>query len=96
MKLLKSIAIIPLMALCVSCAAQSQDSRPPRGEQGKPPTFKKLLKEMDANKDGKLAKAEVKGPIKEDFAKIDKDKDGFITEAELKKAGPPKGTRKKN
>ena len=96
MQLLKYITIIPVLALCVSCSAQSQDSRPPKGKKGGPPSFKQLLADLDSNKDGKLAQAEVKGPLKEDFAKIDKDMDGFITEEELKKMGPPKGPRKKN
>ena len=94
MNLLKCLTVIPALALCVTCSAQDQDGRPPKGK--KPPTFKELLTKMDANKDGKLAKVEVKGPLKDDFAKIDKDEDGYITEAELKKMGPPKGPRRKN
>ena len=59
---------------------QSQD----RQERKERPTFAKLLKEMDANEDGKLSENEVDGPLKEQFAAIDADKDGFITEAEMK------------
>ena len=60
-----------------------------RDSEKQPPSFSQLLKEMDANEDGKLAKDEIKGPLKNDFAKIDTDKDGFITEKELKKAPKP-------
>lgn len=62
-----------------------------QGNKGqKPPTFKQLLKEMDADKDGKLSKNEVKGPLQKDFDKIDANEDGFLTEKELKKAPKPK------
>lgn len=63
-------------------------------ERKKPPTYKELLKEMDANEDGKLSEKEVKGPLKDDFAIVDIDEDGFITEEELKKAPKPKGKKR--
>ena len=47
---------------------------------------------MDKNEDGKLSLDEIKGPLKEDFSKVDTDEDGFITEDEFKKA--PKAERK--
>ncbi|WP_343847896.1 hypothetical protein [Algoriphagus jejuensis] len=64
--------------------AQSQ-GRP----QGGAPNFAQLLAEMDANKDGKLAKSEVKGPLLNDFAKIDTDEDGFLSEKEIANAPRP-------
>lgn len=69
-------------------------AQPPQGQEGKkPPTIEELFKEMDANKDSKLSKKEIKGPLKDDFDKIDLDKDGFITKEELKKAPKPEGRR---
>lgn len=64
----------------------------PQGKQDRkePPTFSELLKDMDKNEDGKLSKDELKGPLKEDFSKVDADEDGFITEEEFKKAPKPK------
>lgn len=62
-------------------------------EKGERPTFSKLLTEMDKNKDGKLSKDEVQGPLKNDFSKIDKNSDGFITEDEFKNAAPSRGPR---
>ncbi len=61
-------------------------------EQKERPTYAKLIEEMDANKDGKLAKDELKGRLKENFAKVDTNEDGFISEAEFKNA--PKRERR--
>lgn len=58
----------------------------------KPPTIEELFTQMDTNKDAKISKKEVKGPLKEDFIKIDTDKDGFLTKEELEKAPKPDRT----
>ncbi|MRI00204.1 EF-hand domain-containing protein [Kriegella sp. EG-1] len=65
------------------------------GERKERPTFEKLVKEMDANEDGKLAKSEVKGPLAENFDTIDANEDGFISEEEFEKAPKPKRPSKK-
>lgn len=70
--------------------AQSKGERPQ-----KPPTFSELLEKMDSDEDGKLAKSEVEGPLKDSFDTVDADEDGFISEEELKKAPKPKGRGKK-
>ncbi|MUU78221.1 EF-hand domain-containing protein [Winogradskyella endarachnes] len=84
---LKAVVLVFGVALFMSSnvIAQSND----RQERKGPPTFAELLKEMDANEDGKLAKDELKGPLKDDFAKIDTDEDGFISEEEFKNAPKP-------
>ena len=66
-----------------------------RQERKEPPTFKKLLEEMDSNEDGKLSKKEIKGPLKDDFNKIDSDEDGFISKKEFEKAPKPKRKERK-
>jgi Ca2+-binding EF-hand superfamily protein len=78
---------IVLLASCKSSEGENKNG----GQAGKggQPSITKLLSEMDANKDGKLSKTEVNGPLKNDFSKIDTDNDGFITEAELKNAPKP-------
>lgn len=48
-----------------------------------PPSFEKMLANMDTNNDGKISKSEVKGKLKENFVKRDKNKDGYITEDEM-------------
>ena len=50
---------------------------------------------MDKNDDGKLSKDEVKGPLKDEFAKIDTDEDGFISKKEFEKAPRPKRKERK-
>ncbi|GAL36825.1 hypothetical protein JCM19240_2894 [Vibrio maritimus] len=45
------------------------------------------MTDMDSNGDGKLSKSEVRGPLKNDFSRIDRNNDGFISEDELPK--PP-------
>ena len=85
-----------LLTVTLVCFGITFSNAQEKGERPKkPPTYKELLKEMDANEDGKLSADEVKGPLKDDFAKIDADEDGFISEAELKKAPKPKGREKR-
>ena len=68
----------------------SNAQRQGNGERKELPTYAQLLKQMDANKDGKLEKSEIKGPLKDDFDKVDANEDGFISEEEFKKAPKPK------
>lgn len=87
---LKTGIIIGMVAILgtVSLNAQSKN------ERNEPPTFTELLEQMDKDKDGQLSKDEVKGPLKNDFAKIDTDEDGFITKEELEKVPKPKGPKR--
>tara|TARA_R110002126_G_scaffold57662_8_gene152657 strand:- start:491 stop:772 length:282 start_codon:yes stop_codon:yes gene_type:complete len=82
-----------LFAMMVAFGTLSVNAQS-KGERKEPPTFTELLKQMDKNEDGQLSKDEVKGPLKNDFAKIDTDEDGFITKEELEKAPKPKGPKR--
>ncbi|MEP2056566.1 MAG: EF-hand domain-containing protein [Maribacter litoralis] len=62
-----------------------------RGERKEPPTYAKLLEEMDADEDGQLSEEEVKGPLNDNFSEIDTNEDGFISEEEFDEAPKPKG-----
>ncbi len=82
-----------VMLLAMGCNSQKSTAnadanRPARGERGQPPSVDDVFK-MDANKDGKLSKDELKGPLARDFSKIDTDNDGFITRKELENAPKP-------
>jgi len=84
-------AVIMLFSLINASALSAQGKQKAgSGPEGGPPSIENLFKQMDADKDGKLSKAEVKGPLKEDFAKIDANEDGYLTKEELEKAPKPK------
>lgn len=76
------------MAACGSSQNSSSDTQLGQRGQGRP-TASQILSEMDANKDGKLSKEEVKGPLAQDFDTIDTDDDGFISKEELENAPQP-------
>lgn len=88
----KTIVLVFGLTVCMSNSSFAQS----QGRQQKtPPTFSELVKEMDANEDGKLSEEELKGPLKDNFDTIDTDEDGFITEEEFDKAPKPKGRGKR-
>lgn len=80
-----TLFILTFLVISNSSCAQNR----PEGEQERP-SYAKILEEMDANKDGKLAKDEVKGRLLKDFDTLDTDKDGFISEAEFENASKRK------
>ncbi|MGJ8731503.1 EF-hand domain-containing protein [Cellulophaga fucicola] len=82
-----------LAAVMVAFGVMGVKAQPPKGEQRKRPTIEELFKQMDANKDGKLSKKEVKGPLKDDFKKIDANEDGFLSKKEIEKMPKKKEER---
>lgn len=101
-KQISTLAIAVLLIGFTSCNSTSStttsdtNNRPQRTEgenktrqRGERPDTTQLLAEMDANKDGKLSKDEVKGPLLEQFAKIDTNDDDFISKEELENAPKP-------
>lgn len=94
MKLIYALSFVALMAItsCKTIPNQNigtpgQGQRP--GQRQAPPTVDQLFAEMDTNKDNKLSKEEVKGPLANDFSKIDTNKDDFISREEMNKAPKP-------
>ncbi|PQJ73236.1 YHYH protein [Polaribacter butkevichii] len=85
----------PYVSRCLMGEIKETERRgPPReGNEGRKEGgrkgFDELLKMMDTNKDGKLSEKEVKGPLKEHFAKVDSNKDGYISKEELEKGAKP-------
>ncbi|MEQ6166144.1 hypothetical protein AAOE16_03025 [Ekhidna sp. MALMAid0563] len=95
-KTIKLIAVAAISFAMIGCASQNkqkennnQESTSQRGRQQGPPSYSLLLTDMDTNKDGKLAKSEIKGRLANDFSKIDSNSDGYITESEFKNAPRP-------
>ncbi len=95
-------------SMAQSTTEEERQGPPPNGEQGPPPgreqaergerpkgppSFARILKDLDKDEDGKISQEEAAGPLKNDFAKIDTDEDGFINEEEFK-AGAPKPPRR--
>ncbi len=90
------LAIFCLIStLSISCKTKAQttdtnvEKREQKQERGKRPNPEEMFAQMDTNKDGKLSKTEVKGPLQKDFSKIDTNGDGFISKEELEKAPKP-------
>jgi len=48
-----------------------------------------MLAQFDTNKDGRLSKSEVKGPLTDNFDTIDTNNDGYLTLEEIKNAPKP-------
>lgn len=85
--------VFTAMVMCLGITFSNAQQK--REKTQKPPTYSELLKELDKDKDGKLAKAELKGPLKDDFAKLDADEDGFLSKEEFEKAPKPERKERK-
>jgi Ca2+-binding EF-hand superfamily protein len=72
-----------------SITACSQNKSDNNSERRQPPSMEQLMEKMDTNKDQKLSKAEVKGPLADQFSQIDTNKDGFLSKTELENAPKP-------
>ena len=87
-KLSNKILAVLIVSLGLSATTYAQRENSDEKPKG-PPTFKQLLKELDANEDGKISLKEAKGPLEKDFKEIDTDEDGFLSEKEIKNAPKP-------
>jgi len=92
----KVIYLGVLLTAFISLNSKAFAQGPPQGKRQGPPNFSELLSKMDTDKDGKLSKEEIDGPLKNDFAKVDANSDGFITKEEFDKAPKPKGKKGPN
>ena len=79
----------PYVSRCLMGEYEEPKRERRRDNRNRPRSFEDLLKRMDINKDGKLSKEEVRGPLENLFSKIDLNNDGYITKEELKKAPKP-------
>ena len=71
-------------------SGNSSEQNQSQRKKGGPLSVDELFAKMDANKDGKLSKEEVQGPLKKDFSKVDTNEDGFLSREEIEAAPKPK------
>ncbi len=89
LKIAITMLTVVLFASCKTTSEIESNNSSTQRSKGGQPSVENLLTQMDSNKDGKLSKDEVKGPLANDFSKIDSDDDGYISKEELKKAPKP-------
>ena len=80
----------PYVSRCLMGEYEEERGRDGRRRQNHRPNITELFKKMDVNKDDKLSRNEVKGPLANQFSKLDLNSDGFISKEELKNAPKPK------
>ncbi|WP_435654309.1 YHYH protein [Cellulophaga baltica] len=85
---MKNLSVILLVSLLISCNSKKKKDLT-NTEDGRP-SLSQIFSEFDADKDGKLSRAEVNGPLADDFDAIDTNQDGFLSETELTAAPGPK------
>lgn len=61
----------------------------PQLNQNQPPSFEKILSDLDQNNDRKISENESIGPLKNSFTQIDTNQDGFIDQKEFEKGPRP-------
>lgn len=96
-KISLALAVITL-SLTISCKSQKEttSNKPARldnGQNQQKPEGGDPFKTMDINGDGRLTKLEVKGPLLEDFDKLDINQDNYLTKEELGVKERPEGGR---
>ncbi|MDO3695656.1 YHYH protein [Wenyingzhuangia sp. chi5] len=86
----------PYVSRCLMGAFEEEKRRPEVGNQqrgkgqAQRPNSMQMLQHMDANKDGKLSKEEIKGPLQQDFSRVDSNHDGYISKEEIENALKPR------
>jgi hypothetical protein len=90
--------VFPYVGRCLM--GEFEEARPQRGggrsnvrQDGGRPSFDELLEMMDTNNDNKISKGEAKGPLYDQFSRIDSNSDGFLSKVEIEKGS--KGNRQK-
>lgn len=90
---IRNLIVLGLMVLMISCDSNRKEQQ--EDVDLKRPSTSKIMKEFDADGDGKLSVTEVQGPLADDFSSIDSDSDGYVTKTELENAPrrEPKGPK---
>lgn len=82
------------LGLVLAATGANAASGQAHDHNGQPPSATEIFAKMDANKDNKLSKSEVKGPLSRHFTQVDSNSDGYITQAELE-TNKPSGNMKR-
>lgn len=90
---ISAFASLFVLESCKSSQETTNGQGQRRGNGQGRPTAAMMLKQMDSDGDGLLSAKEVKGPLANDFDKIDTNSDGFLSEEELNNAPKPSGER---
>lgn len=81
------MSCVALMLMSAPVLAEETKPVPPAaeaGKEGKAPELRGMMAKADADKDGKVSKAEFTASSEKKFAEMDKNSDGFITPDEMK------------
>ncbi len=92
-KVMFKVFITAMISASFASCSMAQKSATSGQTKPAPPSVTELLTKMDSDNDGKLSKAEVKGPLANDFSKIDTNSDQFLSKEELEKAPKPNGQK---
>jgi hypothetical protein len=87
---MKTLIITALSFVALNFAVSSYTNKKPKTAKVNP-QVERLFTQMDVNKGGELSKNEVKGPLLDDFLRIDANSNGFLTEEEVAAAAPRNG-----
>ena len=74
-------------------SARRSAKRPPAGRPGRGMPWQVVLLRQDTDKDGKISKAEFRGPPQL-LKRLDRDGDGYVTQEEHEAAFPPRDERR--
>lgn len=85
------IGLVFFLGIQANLQAQNEPLPPHNApdSEARRPTVEQLFAHMDSNKDNRLSKKEIKGPLVHHFDQVDANKDGFLTRQELKAAPKP-------
>jgi Ca2+-binding EF-hand superfamily protein len=79
------IAILLSTLSATTCAADNDPPKKPADNPEIERVVANLLERFDTNKDGKISRAEAKGPLADNFDLFDTNKDGFLDKDELRR-----------
>jgi len=83
----------PYVSRCLMGEVNEEERKGSHREQGERPSVAQIFQRMDIDKNGKLSIKELKGPLANNFSKIDANDDGFISRDELENNIKPRKSK---